>query len=150
MWFCKALDAASETVSCTTRTDPAQIYDTNIKTFRDKGILLPSTTPVGRKRKRNENGWDYIARQYDAHTARQKRAEKTGLTIDDLLQQDQSQEREREQRNQKKSEAVMGEYEFGDGGLEQSARTSNRQPPGVPAVTGVMIQIAAQMTNLFS
>ena len=84
------------------------------------------------------------------HTARQKRAEKTGLTIDDLLQQDQSQEREREQRNQKKSEAVMGEYEFGDGGLEQSARTSNRQPPGVPAVTGVMRQIAAQMTNLFS
>ena len=96
MRFCKALDVASETVSCTTHTDLAQIYDTNINTFRDKGILLPSTTPVGRKRKRNENGWDYIARQYDAHTARQKRAEKTGLTIDDLLQQDQSQERERE------------------------------------------------------
>ena len=87
--FCKALDAASETVSCFTRADLARIFDTNMETFREKGILLPSTTPVGRKRKRNENGWDYIARQYDAHIARQKRAEKSELTVDELLQQDQ-------------------------------------------------------------
>ena len=96
--FCKALDAASETVSCFTRADLARIFHTNMEAFREKGILLPLTTPVGRKRKRNENGWDYIARQYDAHIARQKRAEKSGLTVDELLQQDQLRERERDSR----------------------------------------------------
>jgi len=145
--FCKALDAASETVSCFTRADLARIFDTNMETFREKGILLPSTTPVGRKRKRNENGWDYIARQYDAHIARQKRAEKSELTVDELLQQDQLRERERQrknrvQRKQKKAEAAMGEDDLGEGSLEQSARTST--------TTGVTRRHASQMTNLFS
>ena len=53
----------------------ALAFDQNQLILREKGILLQPQTGVGRKRTRNENGWNYIADRYERRQSIQRKAD---------------------------------------------------------------------------
>ena len=101
--FCKALDTASTTETSASLSDLATRYQANFDKFRDSGILLPQTTPIGRKRTRDENGWGYISREYERRLKLQKKAEDRGLTFAEVEREDNEKERERQRTKRAKT-----------------------------------------------
>ena len=73
--------------------------------LRGLGILLPETTPTNRSRTRNENGWCYIACQWEKLVALQKKAIGSGVSVDDLLRASNEKERQHQKRKCDKDKA---------------------------------------------
>jgi hypothetical protein len=63
--FCIVLDTATNMDQSESAGKLALTFDQNQSILREKGILLPPQTVVGRKRTRNENGWNNIADRYE-------------------------------------------------------------------------------------
>ena len=62
------------------------------------GILLQPRTAVGRKRTRNENGWNYVAHQFEMRQCLQKKAAKDGISFEQAEQRQHGLDRNRQRR----------------------------------------------------
>lgn len=82
--FCKLLDTTVGISGNESVAELGVIYQANIGKLRDVGILLPTQTPTGRIRKRNENSWDYIAYKYEQRLVCQKRAAAQNITFEQV------------------------------------------------------------------
>ena len=69
------LDTATNMDQSESAEKLALTFDQNQSILREKGILLPPQTVVGRKRTRNENGWNYIADRYERRQSIQRKAD---------------------------------------------------------------------------
>ena len=120
-------------------------FKDNGSKWRDLGILLPATTPTNRSRTRNENGWYYIATHWEKLLAMQKKASKSGLSVDALLKADNEKERSRQKRKRdraKERKKVAGAGEDDD---VTPAQRPRRNTAGELRVSG---SVASTMKNL--
>ena len=69
------------------------------------GILLPAKTPSNRARSRNENGWHYIATQWEKLSTLKKKAKNSGLSVNDVLKADAEKEKRRQKRKRERANA---------------------------------------------
>ena len=69
--FCIVLDTATNMDQSESAEKLALTFDQNQSILREKGILLPPQTVVGRKR----NGWNYIADRYERRQSIQRKAD---------------------------------------------------------------------------
>ena len=69
--FCIVLDTATNMDQSESAGKLALTFDQNQSILREKGILLPPQTVVGRKR----NGWNYIADRYERRQSIQRKAD---------------------------------------------------------------------------
>ena len=101
--FCKLLDTTVGISGNESVAELGVLYQANIGKLRDAGILLPTQTPTGRKRKRNENSWNYIANKYEQRLVCQKRAAAQNLTLEEVENNVNERERERQRRKRIRS-----------------------------------------------
>ena len=143
--FCKALDDTSGISGSHSIAELGVAFKDNGSKWRDLGILLPATTPTNRSRTRNENGWNYIATHWEKLLAMQKKASKSGLSVDALLKADNEKERSRQKRKRdraKERKKVAGAGEDDD---VTPAQRPRRNTAGELRVSG---SVASTMKNL--
>jgi hypothetical protein len=89
---------------------------------------LPPRTGSGRKRARNENGWSYIAHQYEKRLCMEKKALRDGISFEEVQQRENEKvqrlqkEYRRKSRNQNES-LTVGNANVSDG----TTTTDNRE-----------------------
>lgn len=123
--FCRAIDSCTgvETLPSSI-ADITAVYNSRVDMLREEGILLPAVTNKGRKRSRNENGWNYIAHQFEKQRAKRKRADAAGLTIEEF---DGQQSRERQSGKRARN--------YNSGSVSGSSSSANRSAGGVAGET---------------
>lgn len=96
--FCKELDSTSGVKGTESMAELGVLFKNNTVKWQDLGILLPSSTPTNRSRTRDENGWHYIAQNWEKLLALRKRASESGISVEELLKADKEKERLRQKR----------------------------------------------------
>ena len=150
--FCKALDSTSGVSGSESVAELGVAFKDNGAKLRGLGVLLPETTPTNRSRTRNENGWCYIACQWEKLVALQKKAIDSGVSVDDLLRASNEKERQRQKRKRDKDKAkktAASQQGVGeDDGVttrQAAAQRPRRNAAGEFPVSG---SVASTMNNL--
>lgn len=147
--FCKALDGASGVIGGESIAELGVAFADNSKTFRELGILLPENTPTNRRRSRDENGWCYIAQNWEKKLKLQKRACDSGMSIEELLKLDEQKEKLRQKRfrekkaNAKKIAACAGD----DDGVRQQQPAQRRRSNTGLAISASVVQRVNNLLN---
>jgi hypothetical protein len=122
------------------------IFNENVSTWQNLGILLPSATPSNRARKRNDHGWCYVAQQWEKLMSLRKRAEQSNTSVEDLLKVS----NEKERLHQKSIGAKRSQKQREEGGSISSS--SEQRPQRVRRIEageiGVTTSVADRLDNL--
>jgi len=142
--FCRAIDSCTGVLNLPSSiADITAAYNSHVEMLREEGILLPAVTNKGRKRSRNENGWNYIAHQFEKQRAKRKRADAAGLTLEEFDGQ-QSQEQQSGQRGQHhNSGSGSGSGSASNRSGVLAGGTSNAPPASGATVVDCVLKILA-------
>ena len=93
------------------------------------GILLPKKTPSNRIRSRNENGWCYIAKQWETLLILKSKSELTGVSVDVMMKQAADKEKNRQKRKREvtRLKKTGAQVNTGDG-LVRINQTESEEP----------------------
>jgi hypothetical protein len=98
--FCKSIDdICKPSQSDMSMPILTRIFNSKKNDLVVASVLLAAETSTGRKRTRDENGWNYIASIYEKMSTAKKKAERTGESLDSILARDQEQTRIRQANN---------------------------------------------------
>ena len=109
--FCKSIDAFLNINNFPGEEQLNRLLQSNERRLIEAGILLQPRTNVGRKRSRNENGWNYIAHQYEKRLCMEKKAARDGVSFEEVREMENARERNRQKeyrrkRNEDSTDAV--------------------------------------------
>jgi hypothetical protein len=112
------------------------------------GDSFPSATPSNRARKRNENGWCYVAQQWEKLLSLRKKAERSNTSVEDLLKRS----HEKERLHQKSIRAKRSQKQREESGIISSS--SEQRPKRVRRIEdgeiGVSASVASKLDNLLN
>lgn len=96
-------------------------------------ILLSAETSTGRKRTRDENGWNYIASIYEKMSTAKKKAERTGESLNVILAHDQERTRIQQPNNRNRRKRLHSSNSTNDDvqDMLQIAPAARRLPAAV-------------------
>ncbi len=126
-----------------------EIFESNNTKWQEMGILLPKKTPTNRTRSRNENGWCYIARQWEHFLTLRIKSEETGVPVDILMKEAAEKERLRQKRKREVMKAKKA-AELNKDADRSEIRTAQRQCPNSRKQFGASAAVAARLDNLLS
>ena len=94
--FCRSIDSQLNLNDASSLDDLNSTFHAHQDQLVQKGILLQPRTVIGRKRTRNENGWNYIAHQFEKRQCLQKKAAKDGISFEEAQQRQNELDRQRQ------------------------------------------------------
>lgn len=131
--YCKKLDEVLGVKNTPTHAELGTLFNSNAQLLRENNLLLPIETPKGKKRKRNENGWDYIARNFELIRKLTKKAVKQGRELKDLIEEERIKERDRQAAKRARQKESVENATDDEESVQINRTTQNLQNPGFDA-----------------
>ena len=138
--FCRAVDSVISTTGKESIAMLNRMYAENAELLKEKGILLSSATPCGRKRTRGgELSWNYFAERFEHRRRLLSKAARNGVSLAQVVAEEKEsttarKKREREARKKTRDESIA---EQGRGDLSRlpAGNTDEVLPRGMFDVT---------------
>ena len=141
--FCKAIDDVVQVNGSEAVNGLVEKYNANIERLKEKGVLLPSTTPTGRRRTRNsEFSWSYFAQQYENQIRLETKARESNQPLEEVIAQDREMTNARKKRERERRRSALTQ----DGGSSDNGQQRRRMQEnvGIAAIfDGAQMQHAA-------
>jgi hypothetical protein len=132
--FCKSIDdICKPSQSDMSMPILTRIFNSKKNDLVVASILLSAETSTGRKRTKDENGWNYIASIYEKMSTAKKKAERTGESLNVILAHDQERTRIQQANNRNRRKRLHSSNSTNDDvqNILQNAPAARRLPAAV-------------------